>query len=306
MENPAKSSPKPAGFHFRDVPKTPLQCSKLQITLCTGSRGSVERDGETHCKILPVLSVAQCLKGRYEIGLDGAEPVLLEEGGAFITRPDQPQKIIHHCPQSGGPMLLQWCFFSALWDGFLDVTRCIAPPPVLTSRQAAPFGEVIRGLWQNAPNPGEQPPPLEQKLLWEAKQQALGFRFLELLLQLSKITFPEESYHAILPAIALMDHPPASERIHLEQLAQACSLSVTGFTVLFRQLTGDSPMSFYRSRRLNRAATALLTGSQPLGEIAQATGFYDQFHLSREFKRRYGVSPQQYRQDFYRQNAGKR
>ena len=110
--------------------------------------------------------------------------------------------------------------------------------------------------------------------------------------------FPEESYQAILPAIALMDRAEGSERLRLEGLAHACNLSVTGFTGLFRRLPGDSPMSFYQKRRLSRAAAVLLTSQASLGEIAQSCGFYDQFHLSREFKRRYGVSPRQYRQDF--------
>lgn len=270
---------------------------KLEITLCTGSRGSIERNGEVHCKILPFLSVAQCLEGRYEIALDGGEPAVLEQGGAFITRPDQPQRIVHRCPESGGAMIAQWCFFTAVYDGFLDITRCLLPPPTLTLQEAAPFGEAICGLCDAVSTPGKQA-GLADRLLRETRRQALGFRLLELLLEVSEFVFPEEEYAAILPAIAIMDQMEEG-RPRLEQLAQACNMSVTGFTVMFRRLTGDSPMSFYRNRRLNRAAAALLTSRISLGEIAQDCGFYDQFHLSREFKQRYGVSPRQYRQDFY-------
>lgn len=134
---------------------------------------------------------------------------------------------------------------------------------------------------------------------------SLGFRLLELLLIHSRFVFPEEGYLAIRPAIAMMDQAePGTGKLRLEDLARACNLSVTGFTSLFRRLTGDSPMSFYMKRRLTRVATALLTSERPLGVIAQDNGFYDQFHMSREFKRRYGVSPRQYKQDFRRQNGG--
>lgn len=249
--------------------------------------------------MLPFLSVAQCLEGTYEIGLDGGEPVALEEGGAFITRPDQAQRIVHRCPKSGGNMTAQWLFFAAVYDGFLDIGRCLQPPVILTPREAGPFGEVIRLLVENqkaAPPAGAS--PLGWELRREARRQELAFRALELLLEVSEVMFPEESYQAILPAIALMDRAEGSERLRLEGLAHACNLSVTGFTGLFRRLTGDSPMSFYQKRRLSRAAAVLLTSQASLGEIAQSCGFYDQFHLSREFKRRYGVSPRQYRQDF--------
>ena len=272
---------------------------KLEINLCTGGRGYIEGDGTVHCKVLPFLSVAQCLEGTYEIGLDGGEPVALEEGGAFITRPDQAQRIVHRCPNSGGNMTAQWLFFAAVYDGFLDIGRCLQPPVILTPREAGPFGEVIRLLVENqkaAPPAGAS--PLGWELRREARRQELAFRALELLLEVSEVMFPEESYQAILPAIALMDRAEGSERLRLEGLAHACNLSVTGFTGLFRRLTGDSPMSFYQKRRLSRAAAVLLTSQASLGEIAQSCGFYDQFHLSREFKRRYGVSPRQYRQDF--------
>ncbi len=279
-----------------------IQSGKLEITLCTGSRGSIERDGETHCKILPFLSIAQCLEGRYGIGLDGNPPVFLEQGGAFIAKPDQPQRIIHLCPGAGRPMTAQWCFFSAVYDGFLDIGRCLIPTQVLTPQEAEPFGDAIHGLREISSLEGCG---MEQALLQETRRQALGFRILELLLKVSRFAFPEESYWAVLPAITLMNQTAEGERFRLEELAQACHMSVTGFTGLFRRLTGDSPMSFYRDRRLNQAATLLLTSGEPVGEISQKCGFYDQFHLSREFKRRYGVSPRQYRQDFYRQNYGK-
>lgn len=275
---------------------------KAEIILCTGGRGYIERDRTVHCKVLPFLSVAQCLAGTYEIGLDGGNPVPLEEGGAFITRPDQPQRIVHRCPETGGNMTAQWLFFAAVYDGFLDIGRCLRPPAILTPREAAPFGEVIRLLVENQ---NAVPPAEASTLGWElrkeARRQELAFRVLELLLEVSEVVFPEEGCKAILPAVALMDRTEGGERLRLEQLAHACNLSVTGFTGLFRRLTGDSPMAFYQKRRLSRAAAALLTSQISLGEIAQSCGFYDQFHLSREFKRRYGVSPRQYRQDFEKQ-----
>lgn len=60
---------------------------KLEIALCNGSKGIMEREGVTHNKILPFLSVVQCCRGYYEIGLDNGPLICLEEGGIFIARP---------------------------------------------------------------------------------------------------------------------------------------------------------------------------------------------------------------------------
>lgn len=54
--------------------------------------------------------------------------------------------------------------------------------------------------------------------------------------------------------------------------------------------TGLTPRQLILQRRVDRAREALLAGSS-IAETAYAWGFADQAHLSREFKRRWGVSP---------------
>ena len=51
------------------------------------------------------------------------------------------------------------------------------------------------------------------------------------------------------------------------------------------------------SERLKRARTALaeLDLAEPIGNIAHRFGFSDAPHLSRAFRRRYGMSPREYR-----------
>ncbi|MFD9006101.1 AraC family transcriptional regulator [Streptomyces sp. NPDC059582] len=57
---------------------------------------------------------------------------------------------------------------------------------------------------------------------------------------------------------------------------------------------GIAPHQYLMSRRVDRARRLLLDG-QPPGEVAAATGFYDQAHLTRHFKRLVGVTPGRYR-----------
>jgi AraC-like DNA-binding protein len=62
----------------------------------------------------------------------------------------------------------------------------------------------------------------------------------------------------------------------------------------FRAALGTSPYRYSLMRRLDRAR-ALLSRRQPPAEVALATGFADQAHLTRMFKAGLGVTPARYR-----------
>ncbi|MEV7990713.1 AraC family transcriptional regulator [Streptomyces sp. NPDC086077] len=57
---------------------------------------------------------------------------------------------------------------------------------------------------------------------------------------------------------------------------------------------GIAPHQYLNSRRVGRARRLLLDGVRP-AEAAAATGFYDQAHLTRHFRRLVGVTPGRYR-----------
>ncbi|MFC5217908.1 helix-turn-helix domain-containing protein [Streptomyces coerulescens] len=62
----------------------------------------------------------------------------------------------------------------------------------------------------------------------------------------------------------------------------------------FSTAYGIAPHQYLMSRRVDRARRLLLAGRSP-AEVAVATGFYDQSHLSRHFRRMVGVPPGRYR-----------
>jgi AraC-like DNA-binding protein len=81
------------------------------------------------------------------------------------------------------------------------------------------------------------------------------------------------------------------EKVSLEALAAIAGLSTHHFARTFHQSVGMPPHSYLLSRRLERAERMLRDTRLPLSEIAAATGFSDQSHLARHFRRRTGMSP---------------
>lgn len=96
---------------------------------------------------------------------------------------------------------------------------------------------------------------------------------------------------------AVRDHVHAhlGERIPLEALARAVGLSRYHFARRFRQSFGTTPHEFVLRQRIERARTLLERTGTPLLEVAATCGFADQSHLTREFRKRVGVTPGRYR-----------
>jgi AraC-like DNA-binding protein len=83
------------------------------------------------------------------------------------------------------------------------------------------------------------------------------------------------------------------ENPSLEQLAQVAALSPYHLVRVFRQQTGLPPHMYLTQVRIEHAKQQLQTGASIAG-VAAATGFTDQSHLTRRFKRIMGVTPGQF------------
>jgi len=81
------------------------------------------------------------------------------------------------------------------------------------------------------------------------------------------------------------------QKVGLEALATMAGLSTHHFARAFHQSVGAPPHGYILSRRLERVERMLRETRLPLAEIAAATGFADQSHLARHFRRRNGMAP---------------
>ncbi|WP_248930824.1 helix-turn-helix transcriptional regulator [Paenibacillus hamazuiensis] len=92
--------------------------------------------------------------------------------------------------------------------------------------------------------------------------------------------------------LTLQYHQPIS----IENMAQSLGYHRTHLSKMFKQFTGMSPMSFLLKIRMERAKLLLL---EPLTieQVASSVGFSDALYFSKQFKKWYGRSPSEYRQD---------
>ena len=81
------------------------------------------------------------------------------------------------------------------------------------------------------------------------------------------------------------------QKISLDSLAAMTGLSRDHFARAFHQSVGMPPHSYLLRRRLDQVERLLRETQLPLSQIALATGFSDQSHLARHFRRQTGMSP---------------
>jgi AraC family transcriptional regulator len=74
-------------------------------------------------------------------------------------------------------------------------------------------------------------------------------------------------------------------------IAQAVYMSPYHFTRLFKESTGQSPYQYVVEARVRKAKELLTTGKFTISEAAFRVGFFDQSHLTRHFKRLFGLTP---------------
>src|SRR5215470_10017906 len=89
-----------------------------------------------------------------------------------------------------------------------------------------------------------------------------------------------------------------AERVTMKEAARVAGLSPDHFVEVFRLAVGCTPHQYLVQRRLRHARQLIASEGhrRSLAEIALAAGFFDQAHLTRYFRRAFGQSPGQWRE----------
>ncbi|AVE08518.1 AraC family transcriptional regulator [Pseudomonas palleroniana] len=79
--------------------------------------------------------------------------------------------------------------------------------------------------------------------------------------------------------------------ISVTELAEACALSRSHFTRMFKESTRMPPQRWLREQRVMKSRELLKTSTMLLTEIALECGFSDQSHFCRTFVKTVGMTP---------------
>ena len=95
-------------------------------------------------------------------------------------------------------------------------------------------------------------------------------------------------------AITFMEHNYSRE-LTVEELAAVCKLNRSYFSKIFKESMGCPPQEFLIRLRLSKAADLMKGTGSAIGSIAAQCGYPNQLHFSRAFRKRYGLSPREWR-----------
>ncbi|MBT3272083.1 MAG: helix-turn-helix transcriptional regulator [Spirochaetales bacterium] len=103
-----------------------------------------------------------------------------------------------------------------------------------------------------------------------------------------------ETFAGLEPALSYM-HGHYATPIRIEELARLCNYSVRRFQDLFRAHSGVSPSEYLAEIRLEAAREHLINTNFTLREIAERTGYGNEYYFSRCFRKKYGQPPGAFR-----------
>ncbi len=110
----------------------------------------------------------------------------------------------------------------------------------------------------------------------------------------SEMTISTDARTRVAKSIRLIESK-YDEQMSLRELANICGLSERTFFRVFSQATGQTPLSYLKNFRIERASEQLRSSENSVTEIAFACGFDDSNFFAREFRNASGYTPTDYR-----------
>jgi len=106
--------------------------------------------------------------------------------------------------------------------------------------------------------------------------------------------FLEEQNPGISRAIQLMEQN-LDKKLSLDEIAEEAGYSPSYLTTIFRKNTGYSPLSYFSHLKISKACEYLDFSKFKIKEISFRMGYSDPYYFSKDFQKKMGLSPRNYR-----------
>lgn len=108
---------------------------------------------------------------------------------------------------------------------------------------------------------------------------------------------PQDNHLALVCALSKWIEEHLGRVIHLEELAAYSGYSLWHMQKIFKEVTSTSLGKYIRQRRLAGAIHLLRTSERSIFDIALDFGFGSQSHFTYMFRKEYGITPFDFRQN---------
>ncbi len=86
-----------------------------------------------------------------------------------------------------------------------------------------------------------------------------------------------------------------SKRITAKEMADRFGISESSFKLYIKEILGESYLTYFRRKRMEKATDLLTSTSMKIIEIANAVGYENQGKFANVFAKEYGVTPLEFR-----------
>ncbi len=210
--------------------------------------------------------------------LHGGKTHQLTKGNFVLYAPHEAQRYTF---LNEGTSL--WCHFSGAI--IKEVLRdCGLQSGVYYTSPDSALQDAFTNMIQRFHQPGRQKyaNPFLLELLYRISDKVSNSSPSDSLALLPILTFINANYH---------------KKITLDELAKKSGYSKSRFSHIFSEVVGTSPLQYQNNIRLGTARELLSATDRPITDIALCCGFTDPLYFSRLFKRKYGITPSEYRKN---------
>ncbi len=231
-------------------------------------------------------------EGRYPIGA----------GDVFFVQPEQP----HGFADPRGLSLVNVLFLPArLPETPQELRRMSGWQALFESEPRYRDAQGFAGHLRLPPAELERVATLARELETESKTYARGGAalvealFTQLVVRLARCYGAHASpagrrLLAVQKAIRHIEEHHA-DTVELDDLARKAGMSLSTFKRAFKEVTGTSPIDYLLQTRLARACHLLRETDMTVTEAALAAGFNDGNYFARQFRKRLGATPSEWR-----------
>ncbi len=264
-----------------------LVAESLEFHYFGGGVTPLKKGHQTPWRSMSLTAVIHAKGGDLQVELENGDVLNVPEGAAFVA----PGLTHRFLPTRAQGLVSRWAHAEFRTLATLDVLSLFDVPRILEGPPAQRLGRACAALANLNRKAG-----LDFRVI--AAEKTLGFEMLELILaraslRAGTLSFLEQASR-ITPALTYIQQHLA-ESLNAEDVAGTVSLSVPHFYAVFKRAMGMPPLAYQRRCRLDRARILLGSSARQVSEVADAVGFCDPYHFSKQFKKAFGVSPSECR-----------